>query len=582
MKHVSKKIFLVGVIASTLAVNGLNILADDVNIPPEKPGNNENGGTPPDGEPPEGKPDDGNGMGGGPGGANTQTYDYSGTLSGIIVADGNETNNEESSYSTETADQNVALSQNDGTLTLDGVTLNKSGDDDNGDNCNFYGINSIALTVGENSKTIISNSLLNSDSSGSNAIFSTDNGTAYINSTTITTSKDNSRGLDATYGGTIIANALNITTQGDHSASIATDRGGGSISVTNSSLNTNGSGSPLLYSTGDIEVDNVTGTANGSQIAGMEGLNTILIYNSTLESTITDKTASDPIANGIIIYQSTSGDAETTTGSTAEFDAYNSTLTSSIQSGSMFYLTNTSANIVLQDTTLSFDSSKANLLTIEGNDSNNWGTAGSNGANVSFTGLNETLNGNISVDTISSLDMYLLDGTTYTGSTSITTNSVNTKTTESPITMNISSDSKWIVTGDSTITNLNIEDGGQILDEDGNTVSIIVDGKTVVSGNSSYSITVNESYSTSFTTNETNALSTSYIDRSDFDSTFNLSTTFGSNNPENNLSETSESTFVIEDDETNNNNSMIIASIVCAIVICGVVLVLVTKKNKKK
>ena len=84
-------------------------------------------------------------------------------------------------------------------------------------------------------------------------------------------------------------------------------RGGGNISLTNSTIKTAGSGSPLLYSTGDIELNNVTGSSSGSQIAGMEGLNTILINNSTLESTQSGKTASDPIADGIIIYQSTQG-----------------------------------------------------------------------------------------------------------------------------------------------------------------------------------------------------------------------------------------------------------------------------------
>jgi hypothetical protein len=48
------------------------------------------------------------------------------------------------------------------------------------------------------------------------------------------------------------------------------------------------------------------------------------------------------------------------------FQAVNSTLKSAIQSGAMFYVTNTTANIVLSGTTLDFDSSKANLLTIAG------------------------------------------------------------------------------------------------------------------------------------------------------------------------------------------------------------------------
>lgn len=71
---------------------------------------------------------------------------------------------------------------------------------------------------------------------------------------------------------------------------------GGMVLIRHLSAGSAGSGSPLLYSTGDIQVNNVSGTSSGSQIAGMEGLNTILIKDSTLESTVTGKTASDPIA----------------------------------------------------------------------------------------------------------------------------------------------------------------------------------------------------------------------------------------------------------------------------------------------
>jgi hypothetical protein len=349
------------------------------------------------------------------------------------------------------------------------------------------------------------------------------------NNTTISTTADNSRGLDATYDGTIVANEMTISTQGEHSASIATDRGGGKISVTNSTLSTAGSGSPLLYSTGNIQVDNVTGTATGSQIAGMEGLNTILINNSSLSSTITDKTASDPIADGIIIYQSTSGDAESSTGSAATFQAVDSSLSSAITSGAMFYLTNTTANVLLSNTTLDFDSDNANLFTIQGNDSNGWGTAGSNGATVRFTALGETISGNIDVDTISSLDAYLLEGTTYTGAATISTNAVNTNPTDSPITMNIDGTSTWVVTADTTISNLNAESGAKIVDESGNTVTIIANGKTVVEGTSALTVTVTGTYSTTVTTDTDNQVKTDYIDRSAFDSYFSTSTTFATN-----------------------------------------------------
>ena len=309
--------------------------------PPEKPPGDQQP-TPPDGGKPGEQPP------AKPGGADTMEYDYTGELSGAVTADGEEVTRDGETISTETKDQNVGLAQNGGSLTLTDATLDKSGSDTNGDNCNFYGINSILLSVNDDSVIKVADSKLTADSTGSNAIFATDGGTVYANNNTIVTSASNSRGLDATYGGTVIGNLLAISTAGDHSAALATDRGGGNISLTNSSLFTAGSGSPLLYSTGNVQVDNVKGTATGSQIAGMEGLNTILIKNSRLTSEVTGKTASDPVANGVIIYQSTSGDAEAATGETAEFEAENSTLASDIQEGSMFYLTNTTANIVLK------------------------------------------------------------------------------------------------------------------------------------------------------------------------------------------------------------------------------------------
>ncbi len=485
-------------------------------------------GTAPQGTPPDGTGGGGAAPSGQGGGADTMTYDYSGTLSGALTADGEKKTSDGETVAATAADQNAALAENGGTLTITDGTLTKAGDDTDGDNCNFYGINSILLSVGDSSKLYVSGSQLSASSAGSNGVFATDGGTAYVYNSSITTTADNSRGLDATYGGTVVADSIDISTQGSHCAALATDRGGGYISVTNSTLATAGSGSPLLYSTGDIEVDDVTGTATGSQIAGMEGLNTILIRNSSLTSTITGATASDPIADGIILYQSTSGDAESTTGEAATFQAVDSTLTSAIQSGAMFYVTNTTANVLLQGTVLDFDSDKANLLTIEGNDANSWGTAGSNGGTVNFTCRGETLSGNISVDTISSLDLYLLEGTVYTGAAAITANAVNTNASEAPITVNLDSTSKWVVTGDSTVTNLNAESGAQIVDESGNTVTIVANGETVVQGTGSVTVTVTGSYSTTLS-DAAAAVITDCIDRTDFDSCYNLSTTFGTN-----------------------------------------------------
>lgn len=330
----------------------------------------------------------------------------------------------------------------------------------------YSGTNSVSLTVGEDSTTVIDGTDITASSSGSNGVFATDSGTALVNDTSIETMADNSRGLDATYGGTILANKITADTQGGHSAIVATDRGGGSISLADVTLSTAGSGSPLLYSTGDIQVNNVSGTSSGSQIAGMEGLNTIPIKDSTLESTVTGKTASDPIANGIIIYQSTSGDAEASTGEHATFQSVDSTLSSAIGSGSMFYFTNTTADVVLQNNTeLDFDTDAATLT--------------DNAAAGSGTGT----------------------------------------ASDAPITVNVDGTSTWVVTKDTTISALNVASGG-----DGNTVTIVANGKTVVSGSGDVTVTVTGSYSTSVSAGSDTELSSDTIDRSEFDSRFGTST----------------------------------------------------------
>jgi hypothetical protein len=313
----------------------------------------------------------------------------------------------------------------------------------------------------------------------------------------------------------------------------------------------------------------------------MEGLNTILIYNSSLESTITSATASDPVADGIIIYQSTSGDAESATGGTAVFQASDSTLKSAIESGAMFYVTNTTANIVLSGTTLYFDSSKANLLTVAGNDSNNWGTAGSNGGTVTFTAIGETLSGGIDVDTISSLDLYLLTGTVYTGAATISENSVNTSASKAPITVNLDGTSKWVVTGNSTVTNLNAAEGSSIVDASGKTVTISVNGKTVVTGDSEYTVTVTGSYTTTVTTGSANELSTSFIDRSAFDSYYAVTTSFGTNSSSAaSATDTASPTDSAATDTSTSGNHTLLY--IAAAVACGALLMIANTNIRMK
>lgn len=275
------------------------------------------------------------------------------------------------------------LVQKNGILNIIDSTLKKTEYATSDDNANFYGLDSVVLANGKKAIATVKNIKINSNATGANGIFATNNGTVNVKNTTIkTTGEANSRGLDATYGGKINADKIKISTNGDHSAAVATDGSGGVVKVNNSKITTKGSGSPLGYSTGSISLKNVTGIAHGSQLAGMKGHNKILLNNSTLTSTSNKISGSDPIKNG---YQSTSGDAETAAGKSTSFNAKNSTLKTKISSGAMFYVTNTTGKINLENTKLDFSNKKVDLLSVAGNNSNNWGIKDKNGGHIVLT-----------------------------------------------------------------------------------------------------------------------------------------------------------------------------------------------------
>lgn len=139
------------------------------------------------------------------------------------------------------------------------------------------------------------------DSEGSNAVFATgENAKITVSGMKIYTKSNSSRGLDATYGGSITASDMYIKTLGAHCAPVATDRGGETIVVSDSKLFASGDGSPCIYSTGDITAENCSGKATGSQLAVVEGKNSITLKDCTLIGAG---------KNGVMLYQSTSGDA---------------------------------------------------------------------------------------------------------------------------------------------------------------------------------------------------------------------------------------------------------------------------------
>ena len=275
---------------------------------------------------------------------------------------------------------------------------------------------------------------------------------ANVENVKITTHSDKSRGLDATYNGIINAKNVEINTNGQSCAALATDRGEGEVHVSNSVLNTgvdqqSGRGSPIIYSTGNITVDDSKGCAYVSQIACIEGKNSIELNNCDLSAYAEGNRQDNGNyvdLGGVFIYQSMSGDADV---GTSTFSASKSVL--SIESESsvykeapMFHVTNTKAIINLEGTELNFGSGV--LLNVSGQ--NQWGSEGSNGGDVSFNAVDEILDGDIIIDSISTLNLSL-SSTSFNGA-------INPSGDFGDTSVTIDSGSDWTLDGDSYITSL--------------------------------------------------------------------------------------------------------------------------------
>lgn len=397
--------------------------------------------------------------------ANNQSSDVE--ASGATTVESEKTLSE-SSYSSSKSDESAILVQNGGNATVDGATIEKSGDSTNTENSEFNGINA-GILVKEDSSATIKDATINTSAKGANAVFSTgENSKIKISDSTITTTGESSaRGLDATYGGYIEAENVKITTKGGSCAALATDRGEGTVKASNSKLTTNGAGSPVIYSTGDISTTNCTGTANGAQIAVVEGKNKATITSSKMTCSATGNRG-DVDQAGVMIYQSMSGDAGEGKGT---FNATDSTLTidkksDNYKTAPMFFVTNTTAEINLKNTKLNFGS--GTLLDAEG--TSEWGNSGSNGGNVTLNATNQTLEGDVKIDKISTLEVNLKNST-YKGT-------INGDNTAENIKLTLDKNSKITLTGDCYVTELdNADSSNSNIDFNGH--KLYVNGKAV-------------------------------------------------------------------------------------------------------
>ena len=375
----------------------------------------------------------------------------------VTQGDAATTISEDSTVSDETyastGDDENALRVDGATVTLDGITVDKSsGSSSNTENGDFYGMNA-ALLATDGADVTISGATVTSSAQNGNGVFSYGEGTTVtISDSTITTTADNSGGIQTTGGATTNASNLTVDTSGNSAAAIRSDRGGGTVNVTGGTYTSNGYNSPAVYSTATISVSDATLTANNSEALVIEGQNSITLDNCDVSGNMSDTegTSSDENVHNVMIYQSMSGDAEV---GTSSFTMNGGTLTSN--NGDMFYVTNTHCTIDLSGATLTNNDTDAYLLNVTGNSaSHGWGSAGSNGAQVEFTADDQTLEGNIIVDSISTLDLTLSGSSTFTGTVNIVDNADGGTAVDDNAVVTVEEGSTWTLTGDCTVTSL--------------------------------------------------------------------------------------------------------------------------------
>lgn len=443
----------------------------------------------------------------------TVSLDDDGTIESIVVSDEDSadaqnaggqgsSSNESISYTalkeitedTESSDETFASTGTDenaiyihgADVTLNNAMVSRNSDDSTGgDNSSFYGVGAALLNT--DGTTVINGGTFTTDAAGAAGVFSYGDGVTYVSDARIKTQQDTSGGIHVAGGGTLYAWDLDVETNGQSSAAIRSDRGGGTMVVGGGTYTSNGVGSPAVYCTADIAINDATLTANGSEAVCIEGLNTLNLYDCDLTGNMSDDSQNDCTWN-VIVYQSMSGDSEVGNGT---FNMTGGSITA--KNGGMFYTTNTECTFYLSDVDITYADENDYFLRCTGNNNQRgWGTNGSNGSQCTFTADEQDMSGDVIYDSISTLDFYMENGSILTGAV-VDDETYAGNGGDGYCNLYIDGNSKWIVTGDSTVTNLYSE--GTIVDAQGNTVSIVgTDGTVYVKGTSSYTITVS-SYS---------------------------------------------------------------------------------------
>ncbi len=390
----------------------------------------------PDGEEPSGEPSGEMASGEMPSGemggqtASGELGGASGAAAGRTAANTLTADASGAAYSSTVGGENAVLVSGSH-VTLTDVTVTKTGSS-SGDSADFYGVNAGVLAK-DGATLTIAGADITTDGTHANGVFSYGAGTTVnISDSTIITSAANSGGIMTTGGAALNAVNLTVSTSGNSSAAIRSDRGGGTVTVSEGSYAASGVGSPAIYSTADITVSDAVLSAANSEAVVIEGGNSVTLVNADISGNNAKLNGQSTVKTNVLIYQSMSGDASE---GSSTFTMTGGSMTAG--TGAMFHVTNVTTTINLSGVDFTYAADSDVFLDAS---ADSWDAAGKNGGIV-------TLN---------------LDGQDIIG--------VITADSASSVAVNLKNGSTWVLTGDSYVTSLSGDTSG--IDRNGHTLYV--------------------------------------------------------------------------------------------------------------
>ncbi|MBQ5580870.1 MAG: hypothetical protein IIT43_06400, partial [Clostridia bacterium] len=212
------------------------------------------------------------------------------------------------------------------------------------------------------------------------------------------------------------------------------------VVVKNGSYTTDGTGSPVIYSTADITVSDAKMESTASQGVVVEGKNSVTLNNVDLTASNTTKNSDkSDYYQAVMIYQSMSGDADE---GTSSFAMNGGKLTN--KNGDIFFVNNTTTTIDLSKATIVNQDENGVFLRAA---AAGWGSEGSNGGQVTLNASSQAIDGDMIVDSVSTLNLLMSSNSTFTGA-------INKDGSAGDVYVELKDGATWKLTGDSYITSL--------------------------------------------------------------------------------------------------------------------------------